>query len=690
MGAGAVWLHPPGTAGEKGGLRTPADSRYARADPVTFQLPGKIPMAELLRPQEMGPLNEKFSALYRQKLTTADEAVSHIRSGWRVFVGSGCAVPQDLIAALCRAAPALHDIELIHLFTLGLADSVDQRYAGHFRHNAFFIGENVRQAVSEGRADYTPIFLSEIPELIRRGQRGNQVALLQVSPPDRHGYCSLGISVDIQRAALERAKLVIAEVNPGMPRTFGASDVHLNQIDFLVETDRPVLEVPEKEPDEVALQIGYHVSRLVENGSCLQMGIGTLPKSVLRFLDDKRNLGIHTEMFSDGVVPLLENGNVTNQLKKVHTGKTVTSFVMGSRNLYDFVDDNPRVAFYPSDFVNDPRVISLNDKVVAINSALQVDLTGQVCADSLGYTFYSGIGGQVDFIRGAAMSRGGKPIVALRSTAKDGSVSRIVHRLDDGAGVVTSRGDVHYVVTEYGTAYLHGKTIRERALALISIAHPDFRQELLDFVKGKHYVYEDEQVWQQALDHYPKELEETRRFGNRPLLVRPLKATDERTLQEFFYSHQPETVYNRYFAPKRQLAHREAAKLCCVDYRGRMALAAFLHQGQAEKIVAVARYEADPRSNLAEIATVVHEDFRQLGIASHLLSQLERHAQKQGLGGFRSEILPGNEVMLEYHRTRGHAVTYSRETKTYHVEYHFDQEPAQGSIAPADQPVPED
>jgi acyl-CoA hydrolase/GNAT superfamily N-acetyltransferase len=616
-------------------------------------------------------MNIQLAEMYRQKLTTADEAVQHLQSGWRVFLGSGCAVPQKLLDALGRNAGRFNDIELIQLLAYGASNYINEQNAGHLRHNSFFISENIRQAVCEGRADYTPIFLSEIPELIRSGQRGNQAALLQVSPPDKHGYCSMGINVDIQRAALERAKLVIAEVNPRMPRTYGDTNVHLDRIHFLVESDQPILESVAKVPDEVEMQIGYQISRLVENGSCLQMGIGTIPSTVLQFIADKRDLGVHSEMFSEALIPLMENGNISNRLKKIHPGKTIASFVIGTRTLYDFVDGNVSVEFYPSDFVNDPRIISQNDRVVAINSALQVDLTGQICADSIGYKFYSGIGGQVDFARGAAMSRGGKPIVAIRSTAKDGTISRIVQRIDDGAGVVTSRGDAHYVVTEYGVAYLHGKTIRERALALISIAHPDYRQELLDFVKQKHYVYDDEQVWQQVLDHYPKEFEEVRPFGGTMMRVRPLKATDERSLQEFFYSHNSETVYNRYFGPKNQLAHLEASKQVCLDYRNRMALAVFLPEDGSESIVAVARYAVNPRQNMAETAVVVHEDYRRLGLAQYLLAQLERHAIKQGIEGFCSEILPTNEAMLGYHRRLGHSLVYSQETDTYHMEFRF-------------------
>ena len=620
-------------------------------------------------------MDKQLSDLYQHKLTTADEAVCHIQSGWRVFIGSGCAVPVHLVAALSRNALKFNDVELIQLLSFGTIDYITDENAGHLRLNSFFISENIRQAVREGRVDYTPIFLSEIPELIRFGQRGNQAALLQVSPPDTHGFCSMGINVDIQRAALDRAKLVIAEMNRQMPRTYGETKVHLKDIDFLVETDLPILETIAQEPDVVELQIGYQISRLVESGSCLQMGIGSIPSTVLNFIADKRDLGIHTEMFSDALIPLIEAGNITNRLKNIHPGKIVTSFVIGSKKLYDFVDGNAGVEFYPSDFVNNPRVISSNDKVVAINSALQVDLTGQICADSIGYRFYSGIGGQVDFMRGAAMSRGGKPIIALRSTAKDGSISRIVHCIDDGAGVVTSRGDAHYVVSEYGVAYLHGKTIRERALALISIAHPDYRRELLEFVKQKHYVFEDEQVWQQALDQYPKKYEESRSFDGVEMLIRPLKATDERALQEFFYSHNADTIRNRYFGPKRQLAHLEAAKLVCVDYRSRMALAAFLPEDNSESIVAVARYVVNPRSNLAETAVVVHENFRRIGLAGYLLGRLESHAASQGVAGFFSEILPTNEAMLNYHRNLGHPLVYSQETETYHMEFRFIQSP---------------
>jgi acyl-CoA hydrolase/RimJ/RimL family protein N-acetyltransferase len=606
------------------------------------------------------------------RIVTAEEAVAHIRPGARIFLGSGCAAPQTLIHALGAAADRLRDLETCSLLTLGPADYVEDRLLGHFRHNAFFIGPNVRAAVREGRADYTPVFLSEIPELFRSGQQRLDVALLQVAPPDRHGHCNLGIHVDIELAAMEMADLVIAEINPNMPRTRGRAAIAATDIDLMVATDTPILELLSAEPGEVAMEIGMLTARLIGDGACLQLGIGTIPDAVARFLDDRRDLGLHTEMFSDGVLGLLENGNVTNARKEVLPGRSVTSFAMGTRKLYDLLDRNPDVEFWPSDFVNDPRVICRNPDVAAINSALQVDLTGQVCADSLGYRFYSGIGGQVDFVRGAAMSRHGKPIIALPSTAKGGTLSRIVPHLDEGAGVVTSRGDVHYVVTEYGVAYLHGKTIRERALALVEIAHPEFRSELRAFVRKKHYASISPEALRRVFEAYPTEWIQHRKFGDREFVIRPLRGDDTTRLREFFYSHTLETIYHRYFTAKKDLTPDEAVHLCSVDLRERMAFGVFTGDGDDDALVAVARYDLDPRTNLAETALVVHEDYRRRGIASTLLKQLCDYARNQGIDGIQASILAGNQAMVNVHRAMGHHVRWEADEGRFHVLHRFD------------------
>ncbi|GJM43377.1 MAG: hypothetical protein DHS20C21_02190 [Gemmatimonadota bacterium] len=624
------------------------------------------------------------------RLVTVDEALQRIQSGSRIFLGSGCAEPQTLVHGLCRQAERLRDIEVCSLLTLGTADYVNERFLGHFRHNAFFIGSNVRDAVREGRADYTPIFLSEIPELFRSGQRRVDVALIQVAPPNQHGHCNFGIHLDIQRTAVACADLVIAEINPNMPRTRGNAAIPSSEIDLFVETSSPILELPSPEPDEIAMEIGMHAARLIDDGSCLQLGIGTIPNAVARFLDDRHDLGLHTEMFSDGVLGLLENGNITNKQKTVNPGHSVTSFVMGTRRLYDYVDQNPDIEFWPSDFVNDPRVISQNSKVAAINSALQVDLTGQVCADSLGYSFYSGIGGQVDFVRGAAMSAGGKPIIALPSTARRGAVSRIVPHLDEGAGVVTSRGDVHYVVTEYGVAYLHGKTIRERALALVDIAHPDFRAELRRFIHEKHYASMSAEKLQYVFDAYPHDWVRTHRFGDEELTIRPLKPDDSAKLRDLFYSHTMETIYHRYFTVKKELTPGEALHLCSVNYRRRMAFGVLAGEGENERLVAVARYDLDPRSNLAETAVVVGESHRRLGIASTLLTQLCEYAQGKGIDGITASILPGNHAMVQVHRALGHTIRWDPENRRYHVLYRFgsDREPVADSAKAGAPPIP--
>jgi acetyl-CoA hydrolase len=420
-----------------------------------------------------------WTEIYRGKVTSAEEAVRTVHSGDHVWLHAGCNNPEELLKALVARAGELRDVEVTHLLTFGSADHVDPKYSGSFRHRALFIGPNVRQAVNEGRADWVPVFLSEIPGLIRSRTIPVDVAFIQISPPDEHGFCSYGVGVECSKAASEAAGAVVALVNRQMPRSLGDCFIHVSRLTHVVEIDRPVIELPMvTEVGDVARAIGRSVADLIENGSTLQMGIGEIPDAVLLFLDEKRDLGVHTEMFSDGVVELFERGVVTGEAKTLHKGKIISSFVLGSKKTFDFLDNNPFVEFHPTDYVNDPFVIAQNDNMVAINSAIAVDITGQVCSDSMGRSMYSGFGGQVDFIRGARRSRGGKPIIALPSTAKDGKISRIVDALAEGSGVVTSRADVQYVVTEYGVANLYGKSLRERALALIDCAHPDFRGEL--------------------------------------------------------------------------------------------------------------------------------------------------------------------------------------------------------------------
>ena len=425
---------------------------------------------------------------YRRKTMSALEAVQHIQSGMRLYIHSGCAEPETLVEALTARAPFVKDVEIIHFMTAGRADYTAPEFEGHFRQNSLFMGANVRKAVNEGRADFTPIFLSEAEALFESGQMPLDVALVQVAPPDAHGFCSLGVDVCATLTAARCAKLVIAQVNDQMPHTFGDSFLHVNEIDVVVEASRPLCELKPVEITEVHHAIGRHISGLIKDGSTLQLGIGGIPDAVLLELTNHRDLGIQSELVSDSVIPLIEAGVINGSQKTIHRGKIILGFVLGSKKLFDYIDDNPMFEFHPSKYTNDPWVIAQNNKMVAINSALQVDLTGQVCADSIGTSFYSGIGGQVDFIRGAAHSKGGKPIIALPATAKNGAVSRIVPMLDPGAGVVTSRGDVHYVVTEFGVAYLHGKTIRQRTEALIEIAHPQFRDELYRYCEKTRWL----------------------------------------------------------------------------------------------------------------------------------------------------------------------------------------------------------
>jgi acyl-CoA hydrolase len=414
----------------------------------------------------------------RERTVSADEALAAVQNGDRVFIHGAAATPEPLVAALGRRLPDVSGIETVSIHTIGAAPYAAPELADHVRHRALFIGANVRGAVNAGRADYVPIFLSDIPSLFRNGALPIDVALLNVSPPDEHGYCSLGTSVDVAKAAAEHARVVIAMLNPSMPRTLGDSFVHADQITHAVSADLPPHADPPAPPSDDEQRIGGHIAALVEDGSTLQLGIGAIPNAAAAALRSHRDLGVHTELFSDGVVDLVEAGVITGARKSLHRGKIISSFVVGSKRAYGFVHNNPGVELHPIDYTNDTSIIRRNDRMVTINSAIEVDLTGQVCADSIGTQLYSGVGGQMDFMRGAALSRGGKPIIALPATAKGRALSRIVPTLKEGAGVVTSRAHVHYVVTEFGVAYLHGRSIRERAQALIAIADPAFRDEL--------------------------------------------------------------------------------------------------------------------------------------------------------------------------------------------------------------------
>lgn len=431
---------------------------------------------------------------YKSKVLTSDEALRVVKSGDKIVIQPGCAAPMELIRALVRKKEELMDVEIYHILIVGDLPYIKPEMEKHFRHKAFFIGGNVREAVNSGRADYIPIFLSELTLLFKKGVILPDVALINVSPPDEHGYCSYGIEVGNIKTPAENSKVIIAQINDQMPRSLGNSFIHISKIDFIVEHNEPLMELPQVDPNaspEVLAaydKIGQYIGEIIEDGSTLQMGIGAIPDSVMKYLKDHKDLGIHTEMFSDGVIELVENGIVNGEKKTLHPGKIIAGFVLGTKKAFNFINNNPIFEFHPQEYVNDPFIIAKNNKMVAINSAIEIDLTGQVCSDSMGSKFFSGIGGQVDFVRGAAHSEGGKPIIALPSTTKDGKISRIVPYLKPGAGVVTSRGDVHYIVTEYGVANLFGKSIHERVKSLIRISHPKFRDELTQFAKETYHI----------------------------------------------------------------------------------------------------------------------------------------------------------------------------------------------------------
>jgi len=607
---------------------------------------------------------------YRDRIGTAAAGMEYVKPGGSVFIGTACAQPQHLVNALVEHSKHVYDAHIIHLLTMGSAPYADERFREKFKMNSFFVADNVRHALDKGIGDYTPIFLSDIPREFESGRIPIDVAMISITPPDQNGVCSLGVSVDIVKSAAANAKYVIAQVNSRMPRTLGDSFIHVNAIDMLVPHDEPIIEVPVHEPDDTLRRIGQNLARLVEDGSTIECGIGRIPQALTEFLHDRKELGVHTEMFSDWIIQLIEEGVITCSKKTINRGKVIASFCMGSERLYDYIDNNPFFEFHPTEYVNDPYVICQHEKMVAINVGLEIDLTGQVCSDSLGYKFYSGIGGQVDFIRGAARSRGGKAIITMPSTAANGEVSRIVPHLTEGAGVVTTRGDVHYVVTEFGIAYLHGKSIRERVLSLINIAHPKFRNELIEAAKSQQYLPQDQikMAWEKV--RYPEELEryETLKDGTQ-IFFRPVKPADEPALAEMFYSLSADSVRTRFFTHTMTFPHKDVQRVTNIDYEHELAIVGVVPGPGGEEIVAIAQYFLDPKTQAAEVAFVVQDEWQQKGMGAFLLEYLTQTAKKRGVRRFHAKVLPGNKPMLALFQNSGYEISMKFDGAAYSIAY---------------------
>jgi acyl-CoA hydrolase/RimJ/RimL family protein N-acetyltransferase len=588
------------------------------------------------------------------KLLTPEESVKKIHNGSRVFIGTGCGEPQCLIKAMVEDL-SIQDIIIYQMLSSTLSNYVnDKNFLSRFSIKLFFISVLMRQSAFEGKIDYIPVYLSQIPQIFENHEIGLDVALIQVCPPDKHGYCSLGISVDITLSGMKNAEVVIAQINPQMPRTWGDSVVHIDEIDFLVEYEEPLLEsLPGIKNQQVVERIGHYVNMLVDDGSTLQIGFGHLPDAILPYLADKKDLGIHTQVITDGLLPLFRNKVITNRKKNYLPDRVVATLCMGSKALYDYVDNNPMFYFKSSDFVNDPNVIAKNDNFISISSALEVDLTGQICSDSKGYLFYSGIGDQVDFIRGSSMSKGGFSIIIIPSTAQDGAVSRIVPHLSEGAGVATTRGDIDIIVTEYGIAEMGRKSIFQRVMELAQIAHPKFRKELIRQAKRRHYIFPD-QLPPTSQDllfldsyHYSMKLANGKRVEFRPLLP-----SDELESRHFFYSLQEESIYYRFFNKRKVFSRKMLQQQWAeVDYRRNMTLIGLMQLGKRKQIMAIGSY-ADIGSDAAEVAFLVKENLHGMGIASFLLASLETIAKENHYKRFTATVLAENRKMLKVFQKR--------------------------------------
>jgi acyl-CoA hydrolase/GNAT superfamily N-acetyltransferase len=619
---------------------------------------------------------DHWKAEHPEKFAGEDEIFSHIHRGDRIFVSSGCGEPQYLVQALTNFVDshpkAFFDAEIIHVYSFGIAPYTDPKFKRNFRHNSFFIGNNTRDPINQGFADYTPISLSDVPDLLHKGLIHIDVALIQTSLPDEHGYMSLGVSVDMVKAATERAHTVIAQVNHYMPRVHGDGFIHLNEVDYIIPHDEKLLEIKGTSASETVERIGNFVARLIQDGDTIQVGYGGLPNAIITNLYGKKHLGVHTELLSDGLIQLIRAGVIDNSQKSTDRGKTVAAFSMGTQKTYEFLNDNPSIVFRTIDYTNNPLIIAQQENMVAINSALEMDLTGQATSESIGGLFYSGIGGHYDFMRGALMARNGKTILAMKSTARNDTVSRIVPALKESSGVTLNRGDVRYVVTEYGIAYLHGKNVRERAMSLIAIAHPKFRPWLIEEAKKRGLVYRDQAFIPGKRGEYPESLEtyRTTRTGMQ-LFLRPVKISDEPLLKDFFYSLSDRSMSRRFISARRDMPHERLQEFVIIDYTREITILALTGEVDNPFLVGVGQYGVDEATHTAEVAFAVRDDYQNRGIGTELLSYLTYLAKREGLLGFTAEVLVDNRPMLHVFEKGGFDIRRKTEAGVYDLQMTF-------------------
>ncbi len=619
---------------------------------------------------------ETWKKKYPKKFAPEEDIFGSIQRGDRIFISTGCGEPQYLVQALATylgSNPrAFAETQVMHVWSLGVAPYADQQFDYNFRHNSFFVGDNTRKSVNSGLADYTPIFLSNVPGLIYSGRIRIDVALIQTSLPDENGLMSLGVSVDISRAAIEKASVIIAQINAKMPRVHGDTFVNIKDMDFIVHRDEPLLEYTPEVPGDVGQEIGKYVSRIINDGDTIQLGYGSLPNAILYNLKNKRHLGVHSELLTDSIVDLIKSGAIDNTRKNVNRGKTVASFCMGSQPTYQYINDNPLIDFRSIDYTNNPMVIASIDNMTAINSALQVDLTGQSTAESIGSTFYSGIGGSADFMRGAVLSKGGKSILVVQSTARNGEVSRIVPFLETGAGVTLNRGDIHYIVTEYGICYIHGKNIRERAMDLIGIAHPNFRPWLIEEAKRLNLIYRDQAFIPGDKGVYPERLETHRRTRSGfKLFLRPVRISDEDLIKDFFYSLSDQSLQRRFMTVRKDIPHKMRQKFVVIDYTKEIVILACTNKNDIEIVVGIGQYVKWEDKNFADIAFAVRDEYQGKGIGTELLDYITVLAKNEGLQGFTADVLGDNKPMLHMFDKMGYRVDKKVEDGVYEYTITF-------------------